>query len=308
MTNEMRKKNRRRGKVGRRLLSVLMALTLFISAFSGIVFFHYSPEVARAANGISIKITGGETLLETESNTITARELPLELVSDSISFTNENDYRVDWAIESGEGTVINMLAGSNIFHKKLVSLAPGEASISATVYDKKNGETWVGSVSCAFTVEFAVDTTNTSIFKKVYTSDTKKSLVMYTNTATQQMELNFGNANKAQWEIDNEEVATVGRNTGKVTPKGAGCTLMTASYTPDDNPDKTYTATIKVYVVPMAKGALDTTYKTGPSISLNSGDTFDVDTYLTANSPDGIKNRICWSIRQEDGSGAIRSY
>lgn len=46
-----------------------------------------------------------------------------------------------------------------------------------------------------------------------------------------QLDLNFGKASDAQWISSNEEIVKIERNTGKLTPVGAGRTQVTATYT-----------------------------------------------------------------------------
>ncbi len=316
MNKEMRK-NRRRGKVGRRLIGVFLALNLFISAFSGIVFFHYTPKVAKAADdesNISIKNTlEGITMDPNKTYDLRVNETALKVESGDVQYDDPSHYKIEWKITLGtdkaafsrDGTVVSVLNQDNV---NLYPTMPGDVIVSVKVTNLKHDpdsttDKWKErSTECHFKVWFAVDTSqNDNIFKYVYSGDEERSLFMHAGESDQTMKLNFGKTTDAQWTSENEEIATVGLRTGVVHAVGAGYTRIKATYTPDSA--NTYTAYLKVYVIPKAKGEGDSTFSTGPRITLEPDDKFDVDTFFTINSIDGIKERIFWSIRVESGSG-----
>ncbi|MCR4605207.1 MAG: Ig-like domain-containing protein, partial [Eubacterium sp.] len=307
MKNKMNK-NVSKGRVGRRLLSVLLALNLFITAFYGIVFFRDSGKIAKADTSVQIKIAGGAVLDDRQPNTMDVGEWPLEIQSSDISFDKPSDYEVTWGVQSGGGTVINMVDPSepNIFKKNIQALAPGNATIYVQVYKTDDGHTRVGFASYTIEVTLGIDTSTGSSerYKKVYNDDTKKSLIMYTGEKNVQMKLNFGDATKAKWISDEEEIITVGENTGKVDAIGAGKTVLHAEYTYPGSTDPA-NAEIDVYVIPRLSQTNGMGYETNPSFVIDAdNNSIYNDTFFKENSPNSVRGKIYWSIMVEAPPGS----
>ena len=163
-------------------------------------------------------------------------------------------YKVEWSIEDTEARN-NIASIEQSATNKMIAivraLSPGTVTVTVTVKDAMNGDAVLGSTTCNINVMFGVDTSNNdTIFKKMFETDTDRSLVLYADDAPVQMGLNFGKVEDAQWSVANDEIVQVGKSTGIVTPRGAGHTILTATYTPDGDTSTTYTANLNVYVIP----------------------------------------------------------
>lgn len=228
-------------QTGRRGLSLLLVLCLLISALSGIVLVGPEKKAKAADDDIAIMIAGGAKLSSTEANKMKDEFWSLELYSKSLVFKPE-DFRVEWAVESGTTTVLELRDGSNIFHKNLYAKMVGKDTISVTVYDKRSGgETYVGKVSCQINVEFGIDTWEggSTYFQEL---DGKRILGLKLNDSHQ---LKIGLGGTAKWETDDPNVATVDPDSGMVTSVGAGTANITAKGSGTGSSD-----TIPVYVAP----------------------------------------------------------
>ena len=141
---------------------------------------------------------------------------------------DDDRYKVEWTIE--DSAVRDVIASieqsqTNKIIASVRALSPGNVTVTVTVKDSMDGDAVLGSTTCNINVMFAVDTSlNADIFRYVNENDTERSLVLYADDEPVQLDLNFGKASDAQWISSNEEIVTIGRNTGKLTPVGAGRT------------------------------------------------------------------------------------
>jgi uncharacterized protein YjdB len=220
---------------------------------------------------------------------------------------DEDQYKVEWSIEdtdaNGNVASIEQSQGNKMI-AIVHALSPGNVTVTVTVKDSMQGDALLGSTTCNIHVNFAVDTAgDDSIYKYVNSSDTQRSLVLYSDSTPVQLGLNFGDASKTQWMSDNEEVVSVSQNGGLVTPKGAGHTLITATYTPDTDVSSTYTAYLDVYVIPQVSTTDGSGYsKSLQNLNLASGARIYTDTVFTNNNQP-IRNKITWVVKQDDGIG-----
>lgn len=134
-------------------------------------------------------------------------------------------YKVEWSIEDTEARN-NIASIEQSATNKMIAivraLSPGTVTVTVTVKDAMNGDAVLGSTTCNINVMFGVDTSNNdTIFKKMFETDTDRSLVLYADDAPVQMGLNFGKVEDAQWSVANDEIVQVGKSTGIVTPRGA---------------------------------------------------------------------------------------
>lgn len=237
---------------------------------------------------------------------MTSSSMQLMLRTTGTAYDDER-YKVEWSIEdSAVRDVIASIEQSKT--SKLIAtvhaLSPGNVTVTATVKDSMIDDAVLGSTTCNINVMFAIDTSlNADIYRYVNETDTERSLVLYADDAPVQMDLNFGEASHAQWISSNEEVVTVGQNTGILTPVGAGRTQITASYTPPGDSSVTYTALLNVYVKPkvsLSNGSGYTNSLVNKKIS--SGSYIYTDTVFT-NNIQAIRNKVTWVIKQDDGRG-----
>jgi len=117
------------------------------------------------------------------------------------------------------------------------------------------------------------------------------------------MGLNFGKVEDAQWSVANDEIVQVGKSTGIVTPRGAGHTILTATYTPDGDTSTTYTANLNVYVIPKVSLTNGSGYtKSLTDLKIPSGTILYTDTRFD-NTVQTISNKISWVIKADNGNG-----
>lgn len=220
---------------------------------------------------------------------------------------DDDRYKVEWTIE--DSAVRDVIASieqsqTNKIIASVRALSPGNVTVTVTVKDSMDGDAVLGSTTCNINVMFAVDTSlNADIFRYVNENDTERSLVLYADDEPVQLDLNFGKASDAQWISSNEEIVTIGRNTGKLTPVGAGRTQVTATYTPIGDSSVTYTALLNVYIKPKVSLTAEGGYTNSlVNQKLSSGSYIYTDTVFTNNSQ-AIRNKITWVVKQDDGQG-----
>ena len=216
-------------------------------------------------------------------------------------------YKVEWSIEDTEARN-NIASIEQSATNKMIAivraLSPGTVTVTVTVKDAMNGDAVLGSTTCNINVMFGVDTSNNdTIFKKMFETDTDRSLVLYADDAPVQMGLNFGKVEDAQWSVANDEIVQVGKSTGIVTPRGAGHTILTATYTPDGDTSTTYTANLNVYVIPKVSLTNGSGYtKSLTDLKIPSGTILYTDTRFD-NTVQTISNKISWVIKADNGNG-----
>ncbi len=305
MERKMRKNHTKR-KVGRRALGILLALNLFISAFSGIVFFKYTPEKAKAAADKATEIwieTRGHRLAPDEDVTLTDSSVTLDLKTTGTSYADSSVYEVRWLVLDADQKDFVTLEPNQI-NCVVKSKKPGRAHITIQVIDKSDTSGGVlDSTSVDVVVKFGIDTSSDdNLYKFMYEEDEERSLVMYTTDSAVDLGLNYGQAKDAQWTTANEEIVKVeqtGENAGRVTPIGSGFTTITATFNPTAG--EKYTATLDVYVIPQAS-ATNGNWEKRPKIAIDSGQSIYTDTNFSQNA-EVIRSKIYWSVKVEAGAG-----
>ncbi len=222
---------------------------------------------------------------------------------DSPIYADESLYEVKWSIESGNDIADIQKSTTSQIYGNVTAKAPGEVTVLVTVFNKIGDQigTTVGSVTCRIQVVFGIDTsTNDNVFKYPYEDSEDKAMFFHTTSTPQQLTLNYGDADKAQWTSANDEVASVSA-TGLVTPVGAGTTKITATYTPPDSPETSYTAVIDVYVYPSINNE-DRDYKQNTQFGLDTGGTIYTDTNFK-NGYESMVRKMAWVIKKDDGNG-----
>ena len=219
---------------------------------------------------------------------------------DSPIYADPNLYEIKWSIETGKD-IADIQQGSSQIYGIVTAKNPGEVTVLATVYNKVASGLGpvIGSVTCKIQVVFAVDTSqNDNVFKKPYEDSQDKAIFLRTTDKSVPLTLNYGKSSEAQWTVANSEVAEVSA-TGVVTPKGAGMTKITATYTPKDSPEITYSTTIDVYVYPSISET-DSNYGNLKTIKMDTGGTIYTDANFM-NNIEGIKNKMDWVIKRDSG-------
>lgn len=228
-------------------------------------------------------------------------------------YADSNLYEITWSIETGNDIAEIQKSPTSPIYGIVRAKSPGEVTVLATVVNKAGGGQGavIGSVSCKIQVVFAVDTSkNDNVFKKPYPDSEDKAIFLRTTDTPVALTLNYGEAksDNVQWTSANEEVAKVsnsGDDKGTVTPTGAGRTKITATYTPKDSPNITYSATIDVYVYP-GISQTDSGYDKIKEMKMNSGGIIYTDAKFTSNI-EAIQQKMDWVIKQDDGSGGERT-
>lgn len=215
-----------------------------------------------------------------------------------------DDYIVEWSIpdSAADGVIASIEQDPE---NKMISIvhaiSPGNVTVTVTVKDHINGAL-LDATTCNINVIFAIDTsTNDNIYKYVNSTDTDRSLVLYADDAPVNLGLNFGKAEDAQWTSSNEEIVKVDRNTGVLTPAGAGRTQVTATYSPDSG--TVYTAILNVYIIPKVSQVNGSGYTNSlTNLKIPSGSYLYTDTIFT-NNTQAIRNKVTWVVKKDDGKG-----
>ena len=289
--------------IGARALSVVLTLCLVLGLVTTGIVIHPEKTAKAATDGLHI-IYNNEELSTTEPYELKEKTMQLGFKSDSGNKYEESDkYNVSWTLEEHKG-FINVNKGSSQTIAIVTALKPGTETLTLSVSEKtSSGDVSVGSTTIQIRVVFAIDTSNDSNFSYVYSSDQDRSLVMYTNSASKQLKLNFGDAKDATWTTGDDEVATV-NSTGSVTAVGAGYTMIQADYTPSGSPEDTVTAFIGVYVLPMISKTNGTGYEAKPNLVVDDGASIFTDTDFH-NQVNVIRSKIYWSIKIEGTGGTL---
>lgn len=289
----MKKMNSMRKKIKFRYLVLIFAI-FAVGVFS------YLGYRSDAAEGLYLTCDGYE-LNATTAYQMKNRQATLILGSeDSPIYADPNLYEIKWSIETGKD-IAEIQQGSSQIYGIVTAKSPGEVTVLATVYNKVSDGLGpiIGSVTCKIQVVFAVDTSqNDNVFKKPYEDSQDKAIFLRTTDSAVPLTLNYGKSEDAQWTTANSEVANVS-SVGVVTPTGAGTTKITATYTPKDSPEITYSTTIDVYVYP---GISDTNSNFGKlkTIKMDTGGTIFTDANFT-NNIEGIQRKIDWVIKRDNG-------
>lgn len=292
----MRKMKQKSKKIKFIYLAILFAVVV-----AGV--FGYFGNRSEAAEGLFITCDGYE-LSPTTPYQMKNKSVTLILGSqESPIYADSSLYEVVWSIESGNDIASIEKSATSQIYGNVTATAPGEVTVLVTVFNKIGDEigTTVGSVTCRIQVVFGIDTsTNDNVFKYPYEDSTDKAMFFHTNSSAQQLTLNYGDAKNAQWTTANTEVAEVS-DTGLVTPKGAGTTKITATYTPPDSPQTSYTAVIDVYVYPSIN-EVDSNYQQNAKFGLDTGGTIFTDANFD-NGYEAMQRKMAWVIKKDDGNG-----
>lgn len=205
--------------------------------------------------------------------------------------------------------------------------SPGTSRIALVV--TRDGHT-VLNTTLNIVVDFAIDSSDVTLFKKAKTEDMLPSLFMEQDQSEITLESIFsahdtsGTRNdwrlNTQWTVDNEEVATVTRSGlggGHIKPVAAGMTQVHASYQP--SPGTTLTATMNVYVIPRVSkeqyGSMNAPpaqnpalfgtadyQRNLPNVALNDGQYLYTSTLYT-NQTEPVRSKVTWVITKDDGNG-----
>lgn len=271
-------------------------LTIVLGWFS---FFGYHAE---AASDLYIMCDGEEL---NPGTPLQMKNKQIQLILGSNSETMYEDkslYEVRWSIETGKD-VATIEEGSSQIYGLVTAKQPGAVTVSATVYNKVGDTvgTTVGSVTCKLEVVFSIDTSvNDNIYKYAHEGDSQKSMFLRTTDSVTALSLNYGEAAEAQWTSANTDVVTV-TDTGVVMPTGAGRTQITATYSPADSPETSYTTSMDVYVYPSVSDT-NSNFKKIVSFGLESGGIIYTDTNFS-NSNEPIKSKIAWVVKKDTDNG-----
>ncbi len=275
----------------------------FVAALTAGLVFAWTSQ-SQAADELHITCNGA--VLDPAA-TISLNTSSMQLMAETTGTAYDDArYKVEWSIEDTEARN-NIASIEQSATNKMIAivraLSPGTVTVTVTVKDAMNGDAVLGSTTCNINVMFGVDTSNNdTIFKKMFETDTDRSLVLYADDAPVQMGLNFGKVEDAQWSSDNEEIVQVGRKNGVVTPRGAGHTQITATYTPEGD-TSTYTAVLNVYVIPKVSLKDGSGYaKSLTDLKIPSGTAFYTDTRFD-NTVETISDKISWVVKADNGNG-----
>lgn len=274
--------------------------------------------------GISSQAADGQVWIEINNekvgNEIVMQDssLVLTMGTQGETYYDRDKYLIEWDITAEQDREIVSFQGSkgdvyNIkeagaFNCVVKAKKPGNAQVTLRVYDSIAGGgtlTPVAYVSCNIKVVFSIDTSLNSDYQLVYPTDTKKSLIMYTDQ-TENMKLNIGDAaENTLWQSLNKDVVEVtttkdqnGKQVVMAKAVGAGVTTIRAEGKEDYGNDE-----IKVYVCPRVSqnGAANSFNKTG-TFSMMSGDWIYTDAVFSENKTLTIKDKMVWVISKYDNS------
>lgn len=289
--------------------------------------FGWLGDSSRAADETYITGPDGVQLDPSVTVNMRTKTMQLNLHTDGNVYEDTSKYEVEWIIATADdpdvtGTENRIAKVSSSEQSQTIgivtALSPGNVTVTVLVKDKTitdDHSAIVDSAICNIRVVFAVDTSvDDSVFKTINSDDSDRSLLLYTG-AEKQMELNFGKATDAQWTSSNDEVVTVGLNTGKVKAVGAGKAEITVTYTPEGEMN-TYTALLTAYVVPRVSRTNEplsgcdpddtlSSYKktlTDAESVISSGEYVYTDTSFT-NNLQQVRQKIIWVVKKDKGDG-----
>lgn len=291
---------------GRRAVSVLMALILFVGAFNGIVFFTWPERAALAAEGDGSDTTNvwletdyktGVSTRITEMITLDSKTMNLYLKTDGIVYTDASKFKVVWSVDNTEEqNIISVAAGSQQTTGIVTAKKAGTASVQVYVYEVVNGETGQQLKMATMTVkvQFGISTADPT---KMKTINNNNALVLYTGQSYQ-MGLNVGEASDATWGSDNSGVCDfLSATRGYLTATGAGHTTIWAQ-----GQDENERGILNVYVVPMlSKNGVSGTYASQLYHTIESGGYL----YADANFDGTIQafnDKVYWRIEDVNGN------
>lgn len=237
-----------------------------------------------------------------ENVIMSTSSMQLILGSSKPAYADEDRYKVEWSIEDSAARDVIASIEQSPTNKMIAivrALSPGNVTITVTVKDSSEGDAVLGTTTCNINVIFAIDT---STGANMY-GEEERYYVSYADDAPVNLGLNFGNAEDAEWSSSNTEIVKVERNTGLMTPVGAGRALVTATYSPPGDSTTIYTAVLNVYIKPKVS-----TTNGGPylnritNLKLPSGSNLYTDTVFT-NNTQAIRNKITWVVKKDDGQG-----
>ncbi|MCR5797163.1 MAG: Ig-like domain-containing protein [Eubacterium sp.] len=277
-------------------------LTLIITILAVLGVFQYFRYNALAANDLHITCDG-EVLTPSTAREVKNKQVQLILQSDSETmYEDKTLYEVQWSIETGRD-IATIEEGSAQIYGIITAKAPGEVTVSATVYNKTGDEigTTIGSVTCKLRVVFSVDTSiNDNVFKYAHQGDSSKSMFMRVGDENVPLALNYGEAADAQWTSSNSEVVEVSPS-GVVKPVGAGKAKITATYTPEDSPETSYTTSVDAYVYPSVSNK-NSGFMKNAEFGIDNGSSVYVDADFS-NNTEAINNKVVWVIKKDTASG-----
>lgn len=282
-------------------VGILAGIILLTAAF--LAAFWYGKDYSHAADEIFITYNG-QQLNPEDTLQMTSGSLPLLLKTTGTAY-DEDRYVVEWSFSDSTASMFATIEQSptNKMLATVRAVSPGLVTVVATVKDSMEGNAVLGSTTCNINIMFAIDTSlDANLYRFVNDSDTERSLIMYADDSPVQLNLNFGDATDAQWISSNDEVVTVGKNTGILTPVGAGRTQVTATYTPEGE-SVTYTAILNVYIKPKVSLVNGSGYTNSlVNQKIPSGTSIYTDTVFT-NNIQAIRNKIVWVVKKDDGRG-----
>lgn len=238
--------------------------------------------------------------METSSLLLTLRK------SDGTPIPADAGYDIAWSIPDSTHQTRAELVDTGTKTARLIrAKSMGAVTILVVVTDSVTGDQ-ILSTTCNINVCFSIDPQDASLFKfatQKAETEKKYSLFLTQNQTPVQLNPTFGVATDAQWTVDNQEVATVGKNTGIIKPVAAGKTRVHAIYRLAGQTEQT--ATMDVYVLPRVSTedeADRNDYKDALTVSLKDGEYLYTNTDFT-NQTEPVRSKIFWTISQDDGSG-----
>ena len=208
-----------------------------------------------------------------------------------------------WASSNPE--IVEIVTGSGTSQTvKLKALAKGETMITVSVtYTDTEGATQTKTLACDVSVAFSIDEDATyTHVKYIHAGDERKALVMNYGEMvniggadnSNSINLVFGAASSATWEIANQDIALV--RDGKIEAVGAGRTNLTVSYS---DGGVQYSDTIYVYVRPQITYDGSTWSEgSGARWTVNRGDYLEASMLFTNQPSVAANNKLDWVIYQ----------
>lgn len=296
------KKNRETRK-GKHLPYVLLVLAVFAAGLIGI--FGDSTQAADEPASLLIMDQFDRTLSAGTIVDMQTSSLVLRLKkSDGSPIPADAGYEVTWTMpDSVHLSRANLEPNSTKTMCTVRAKSPGLVTIAVVVKDSSGGV--IMDTTCNIQVLFAIDSSDVDLYNFAKSTDKVRSMFMPQTQSPVQMGLTFGEATNAQWTVDNEEIAKIGKNTGIISPVAAGKTRVHATYRPPGESTVEYTATMDVYVLPRVSAQNETdrtNYRDSLTVALKDGEYLYTNTDYT-NQTEPVRSKIFWTISQNDGRG-----
>ena len=296
------KKNRETRK-GKHLPYVLLVLAVFAAGLIGI--FGDSTQAADEPASLLIMDQFDRTLSAGTIVDMQTSSLVLRLKkSDGSPIPADAGYEVTWTMpDSVHLSRANLEPNSTKTMCTVRAKSPGLVTIAVVVKDSSGGV--IMDTTCNIQVLFAIDSSDVDLYNFAKSTDKVRSMFMPQTQSPVQMGLTFGEATNAQWTVDNEEIAKIGKNTGIISPVAAGKTRVHATYRPPGESTVEYTATMDVYVLPRVSAQNETdrtNYRDSLTVALKDGEYLYTNTDYT-NQTEPVRSKIFWTISQDDGRG-----